>query len=112
MTKEEINVQLASVLSSKFLTPGRRDEAVSRILESLPKGAKILVTEARDIYEWCRVKDDIDEYEESELRFLTCLMTKVYGNSWISYDEDIDQKVITSMDYPSEPSDVLSIVIL
>ena len=44
MTKEEMNVELARVLASKTNRPSRRDESVSRILESLPKGAKILFT--------------------------------------------------------------------
>lgn len=112
MTKEEMNVELARVLASKTNRPSRRDESVSRILESLPKGAKILFTEARDIYEWNRVKEDIDEYEENELNFLSCVMTKVTSYLWSTYDKDINKKVLIDMSFPSEPGDALSIVIL
>lgn len=112
MTKNEMNVELARVLGLKTFRPSGRDERVSRILESLPKGTKILFTEARDIYEWGRVKDDIEEYEENELRFLSRVMTKVHGDFWITYDEDLDQKVLIDMSFPSEPGDALSIVIL
>ena len=112
MTKAEMNVELARVLASEFSSPATRDERVNRILGFLPKGTKILFTEARDIYEWGRVKDDIEEYEENELRFLSRVMTKVHGGLWITYDEDLDQKVLIDMSFPSEPGDALSIVIL
>jgi hypothetical protein len=112
MTKAEMNVELARVLASKTNRPSRRDESVSRILESLPKGAKILFTEARDIYEWDRIKDDIGEYEENELNFLSSVMTKVYGTIWMTYDENINKKVLIDMSFSSEPGDALSIVIL
>lgn len=112
MTKAEMNAELARVLASKTNRPSRRDERVSRILESLPKGAKILFTEARDIYEWNRIKDDIGEYEENELNFLSSVMTKVYGTIWMTYDENINKKVLIDMSFSSEPSDALSIVIL
>lgn len=112
MTKAEMNVELARVLASKTNRPSRRDESVSRILESLPRGAKILFTEARDIYEWDRIKDDIGEYEENELNFLSSVMTKVYGTIWMTYDENINKKVLIDMSFSSEPCDALSIVIL
>ena len=111
MTKEEMNVELVRVLASKTNRPSQRDESVSRILESLPKGAKILFTEARDD-EWNRVKEDIDEYEENELNFRSCVMTKVTSYLWSTYDKDINKKVLIDMSFPSEPGDALSIVIL
>lgn len=112
MTKEEMNVELARVLASKTNRPSRRDESVSRILESLPKGAKILFTEARDVYEWDIIKDDIDEYEENELSFHSCVMTKVTSYLWSTYDKEINKKVLIDMSFPSEPGNALSIVIL
>lgn len=112
MTKEEMNVELARVLASKTNRPSKRDESVSRILESLPRGAKILFTEARDIYEWNRIKDDIREYKENELNFLSSVMTKVHGTIWMTYDKHINKKVLIDMSFSSEPGDALSIVIL
>jgi hypothetical protein len=112
MTKAEMNEKMAWVLASKPNRPSRRDESVNRILESLPKGAKILFTEARDVYEWDRIKDDIDEYEENELSFRSCVMTKVTSYLWATYDKDINKKVLIDMSFPSEPGDALSIVIL
>ena len=112
MTKAEMNEKMALVLASKPNRPSRRDESVNRILESLPKGAKILFTEARDVYEWDRIKDDIDEYEENELSFRSCVMTKVTSYLWATYDKDINKKVLIDMSFPSEPGDALSIVIL
>ena len=112
MTKEEMNVELARALASKTNRPSKRDESVSRILESLPRGAKILFTEARDIYEWNRIKDDIREYEENELNFLSNVMTKVHGSIWMTYDKHINKKVLIDMSFSSEPGEALSIVIL
>lgn len=112
MTKEEMNVELARVLASKTNRPSKRDESVSRILESLPRGAKILFTEARDIYEWNRIKDDIREYKENELNFLSNVMTKVHGTIWMTYNKHINKKVLIDMSFSSEPGEALSIVIL
>ena len=74
--------------------------------------AKILFTEARDIYEWNTIKDDIREYEENELNFLSNVMTKVHGTIWMTYDKHINKKVLIDMSFSSEPGEALSIVIL
>lgn len=111
MTKAEMNEKMAWVLASKPNRPSRRDESVNRILESLPKGAKILFTEARDVYEWDRIKDDIDEYEENELNFISSVMTKVHGDLWVTYEKELDEDFFFEMK-DCEPGDALSIVIL